>query len=193
MIRNKNELKRYLKQDAIALRCETRKRPRLFGDEIWKFQIALRRLEYYSNLQGLNKYLRAGYIFNKLKFKRLSLKCGFSIPVNVFEEGLSIAHYGTIVVNPNAKVGKNCRIHEGVNIGATNGSNKAPQIGNNVFIGTGAKIIGDITIADDVAIGANAVVVKSITEKGVTYGGVPAKKISLNNSHPNLAASLFVR
>ena len=90
-----------------------------------------------------------------------------------------------------AKVGKNCRIQEGVNIGATNGSNLAPQIGDNVFIGTGAKIIGDITIADDVAIGANAVVVKSITERGCTYAGVPAKKISSNNSHSNLCSKLF--
>ena len=124
-------------------------------------------------------------------FHKYSVKLGFSIPLNVFGPGLSIAHYGTIVVSDAAKVGKNCRLQEGVNIGATNGSAKAPQIGNNVFIGTGAKIIGDITIADDVAIGANAVVVKSITETGVTYGGVPAKKISSNNSHSNLAPQLF--
>jgi serine O-acetyltransferase len=124
-------------------------------------------------------------------FHKYSVKLGFSIPLNVFGPGLSIAHYGTIVVSDAAKVGKNCRIHEGVNIGATNGSFKAPEIGDNVFIGTGAKIIGDITIADDVAIGANAVVVKSILEKGVTYGGVPAKKISANNSHANLAPKLF--
>ncbi len=104
---------------------------------------------------------------------------------------MSIAHYGTIVVNSAAKVGKNCRIHEGVNIGATNGSAKAPIIGDNVFIGTGAKIIGDITIANDVAIGANAVVVKSIEDSGVTYGGIPAKKISDKNSHSNLSSFLF--
>ena len=131
------------------------------------------------------------YVITKFRFKRLSMKLGFSIPLNVFEEGLSIAHYGTIVVNSKAKVGKNCRLQEGVNIGATNGSPNAPIIGNNVFIGTGAKIIGDITIADDVAIGANAVVVKSIEEAGVTYGGVPAKKISNNNSHSNLSPYLF--
>lgn len=119
------------------------------------------------------------------------MKLGFSIPINVFGPGLSIPHYGTIVVNKATQVGKNCRLHEGVNIGATNGSAAAPKIGDNVFIGSGAKIIGDISIADDVAIGANAVVVTSITEKGVTYGGVPAKKISSNNSHSNLCKELF--
>ena len=130
-------------------------------------------------------------VLNRLNFKRLSLKLGFSIPAGVFAEGLSIAHYGTIVVSAGATVGKNCRIHEGVNIGATNGSEKAATIGNNVFIGTGAKIIGEITIADDVAIGANAVVVKSITEPGTTWAGVPARKISSNNSHSNLSPQLF--
>ncbi|MBR2987552.1 MAG: serine acetyltransferase [Clostridia bacterium] len=191
MITTKKELKQYLLQDAIALRCE-RKRPRLFGDDIWKFQILLRKNEYYTNaFHSSKKYLLFHYIWYRIKFHKQSVRLGFSIPINVFGPGLSIAHYGTIVVNSAAKVGKNCRIQEGVNIGATNGSMSAPRIGDNVFIGTGAKIIGDISIADDVAIGANAVVVKSITESGVTYGGVPAKKISSNNSRANLSPKLF--
>lgn len=192
MIRSKEDYKRYLERDAIAL-SRRRKRPRLFGDEVWKFQRTLRKQEYYLSFSKYKKILfLIPIMLNKFSFKHQSIKLGFSIPVGVFDEGLSIAHYGTIVVNPKAKVGKNCRIHEGVNIGATNGSAKAPVIGDNVFIATGAKIIGDITIADDVAIGANAVVVKSITEKGTTWGGVPAKKISSNNSHSNLASKLFV-
>ena len=192
MITTREELNYFLAQDAIALRCDKKKHPKLFADEVWKFQIALRRTEYYHNLYRVSKkqYILL-YAWHWFWYHKLSVKLGFSIPLNVFGPGLSIAHYGTIVVSNAAKVGKNCRLQEGVNIGATNGSEKAPQIGDNVFIGTGAKIIGDICIADDVAIGANAVVVKSITEKGVTYAGVPAKKISANNSHSNLAASLF--
>lgn len=95
------------------------------------------------------------------------------------------------MVNGNARVGKNCRIQESTTIGATNGSAKAPVVGNNCFIGSGARIIGDIVIADDVAIGANAAVVKSCTESGVTLGGVPAKVISHNGSHANLSKLLF--
>lgn len=191
MITTKKDLDYYLLQDAIALRC-SRKRPKLFGDEIWKYQIILRKAEYYSNsFHNSKNHLLLHYIWYKFKLHKHSLKLGFTIPINAFGPGLSIAHYGTIVVSSAAKVGKNCRIHEGVNIGATNGSASAPQIGDNVFIGTGAKIIGDISIANDVAIGANAVVVKSITESGVTYGGVPAKKISSNNSHSNLASGLL--
>lgn len=191
MINNKTDLKHYLKQDALALRIVGRKRPKLFGDYIWKFEILLRKTEYYHNVSKKCKFLKIPYLFKKFRFARYSLKLGFSIPLNVFEEGLSIAHYGNIVVNAAAKVGKNCRIHEGVNIGSTNGSDKAPIIGNNVFIGTGAKIIGDISIADDTAIGANAVVVKTISESGSTYGGIPAKKISNNSSHSNLSPYLF--
>ena len=190
MIESKKELQYYLSRDALALRRKE-KRPHVFGDEIWKFQIALRKTEYYQHMNRQKKYYLLHYLWYRLQFHRLSVKLGFSIPLNVFGPGLSIAHYGTIVVSDAAKVGQNCRLQEGVNIGATNGSALAPRIGDNVFIGTGAKIIGDITIADDVAIGANAVVVKSITEKGVTYGGVPAKKISSNSSRSNLAAELF--
>lgn len=193
MITSKKELLHFLRQDAIALRTKGRKSPRLFGDEIWRYQIVLRKAEYYNNaFKSSKKLLLLPYIWYKFLLKRYSIKLGFSIPINVFGPGLSIAHYGTIVVNSSAKVGKNCRLQEGVNIGSTSGNHKAPQLGDNVFIGTGAKIIGDISIADDVVIGANAVVVKSITEKGVTYGGIPAKKISSNNSRSFLAPELLL-
>lgn len=191
MIKTKEDYKLYLIQDALALNEVKRKHPRPFTDYIWRFQRMLRKCEYQRTYHGLKRLLcMPSIIFNKIKFNRMSVMLGFSIPLGVFEEGLSIAHYGNVTVSASAKVGKNCRIHEGVNIGATNGSNKAPIIGNNVFIGTGAKIIGDITIADDVAIGANAVVVKSITESGTTWAGVPARKVSLNNSHSNLSKYL---
>ena len=185
MIQSKFDYKRFLKNDAIAL-GQTRKRPRLFGDEIWKFERCLRKKEYFSTFSRMRKIVfLIPIIFNRFKFKRLSIKLGFSIPAGVFDEGLGIVHYGNIVVSNGAKIGKNCRILEGVNIGATNGGSKAATIGDNVFIATGAKILGEITIADNVAIGANAVVVKSIIEPGTTWGGVPARKISDNDSHSN--------
>ena len=109
-----------------------------------------------------------------------------NIPLNVVGPGLSIAHIGPIQINARSKVGENCRIQTCVTLGATNGQSAAPQLGNNVFLGDGCKIIGGVTIADDVQIGANAVVVKSILEPGTTWGGVPAKKISNNSSSSNL-------
>ncbi|MDQ1143768.1 serine O-acetyltransferase [Bacillus sp. SORGH_AS 510] len=185
MIKNKQDLRDYLYWDRIAL--GKGKAPKLVGDYIYKFQIALRKCEYYRNTGIKNPFS----VFYAFQYKRLSVKLGFTIPLNVFDKGLSIAHYGTIVVHPAAHVGRNCRIHEGVTIGATNGMAQAAEIGDNVFLASGAKIIGGISIASDVAVGANAVVVKDISESGTTWGGVPAHKISNHNSRGNLNANLF--
>lgn len=182
MIRNKNEYLYYVKMDAIANDHK--------NNVITKWQRLYRKYEYYRNCKKKIIYLPFVVILKK-RFERLSIKLGFSIPINVFGHGLSVAHYGTIVVNGNARVGKNCRIQEGVTIGATNGDEDAPKIGDNVFIGSGAKIIGNITIADDICIGAGSVVVKDILERGITVAGVPAKKISNNDSHSNLNRALF--
>ena len=182
MITSKDEYYQYLKMDALANNNKY--------NIVMKWQKMYRKYEYYRNCRKKIVFLPY-VILLKRYYESLSIKLGFSIPINVFGPGLSIAHYGTIVVNGNAKIGKNCRIQEGVTIGATNGSVKAPVIGDNVFIGSGAKIIGDITIADDVCIGAGSVVVKSIIEKGITVAGVPAKKISDNDSHSNLNSALF--
>ncbi len=184
MIGSKKDLKEYLFQDKIALGI-TYKRPKRFGDEIWRFQIVLRKLEYYTNIRKtpLKKVL---LLYYRYRYKKQSVRLGFSISLNVFDKGLSIAHRGTLVVGSGARIGKNCRIHEGVCIGATNGSDQYATIGDNCFIATGVKIIGDVTIGDNVAIGANAVVVKSVEENDVTLGGVPAKIISRNNSFSNL-------
>ncbi len=186
MIHSKKELRKFLQLDALASgRSSTR--AKVFGDEIWKFQIALRHLEFGSQLLGAARiYYAPLQIWFRLRYHALSLKLGYSIPLNVFDSGLCIVHRGTIVVSKGAIIGRNCRIHEGVTIGATNGNDRAAVIGNNVFISAGAKIIGNVNIANDVAIGANAVVVCSITEPGTTWGGVPAKKISDHSSRANL-------
>lgn len=191
MINNKETLINYLEKDKMAL-YKTYKKPKLIGDEIWKFQIIYRKYEYARNC--LKKKWQLPYVFYlKYRFNKLSIKLGFSIPINTIKEGLSIAHYGNIVINGNCKIGKNCRIQEGVTIGATNGQKLAPVIGDSVFIGSGAKIIGDIKIEDDVAIGAGSVVVKNINTKGITVAGVPAKKVSDNNSHININPTLLER
>ena len=189
MIQSKADLKRYLEQDRIAL-YKTRKRPRIAGDEIWQYEILLRKTEYYKNCHKtpIGKAISVWLHF-RLRKKGRKL-CGFHIPPNAFEEGLSIAHWGPIVVHPSAHIGKNCRIHQSVTIGATNGQSQAAIIGDNVFIGPCSSIIGDIKIGNDIAIGANSVVTKSFTDDGITIAGTPAKKISDNNSHSNLAPEL---
>ncbi|MBB1110187.1 serine acetyltransferase [Limosilactobacillus sp. pH52_RY] len=179
MIKSKKELKYYLEQDRLALHYN-KKKPKLLGDEIWKFEILLRKNEYCTNcLKGI-WCLPYKYII-KYRFHKLSVKLGYTLPLNRIGPGLSIAHYGLLTIG-NAEIGKNCRIQEGVNIGATGGNSHAAKIGDNVFIGTGAKIIGDVKIANNVCIGAGSVVVKDIIESNVTVAGVPAKIISNHDS-----------
>ena len=190
MIDSKQAYREYIKQDQLALGRRQDVRPRLFGDEIWKFEILLRKVEYDLNCrQGAVGRLVGKW--HKIRFHRLSVRLGFTIPPNVFGPGLSIPHYGTIVVHGNVRAGKNCRLQEGVTIGATNGSHKAAVIGDNCYFGSGAKVIGAVRIADDVAVGANAVVTADIAEPGTTWAGIPARKVSDRDSHSNLCRALF--
>lgn len=102
---------------------------------------------------------------------------GMHIGVNVCDEGLSIAHVGPIIIHGKSRIGKNLRIHVGVNIGANGG--EPPILGDNIYIGPGAKIFGDIIIASGCRIGANAVVCKNCEEENCTLVGVPAKNVSV--------------
>jgi serine O-acetyltransferase len=139
----------------------------------------LRKTEYYTNTgKTIIRRIYSSYL--KFKLQRCGRKLGYSIPVNVIGPGLCLVHIGTIVISPHAKIGKNFRCHVCVNIGQAKGG--APIIGDNVYVGPGAKIFNPITIADDIVIGANAVVNKSFTVSGITIGGIPAKKISDSDS-----------
>ena len=160
MIKNKYDLKYYLRHDAIALGRNPGKHPSMFpySDIIWKYQRLYRKYEYMRNTMHGRPFRIAFAAILKIRFDCMSQRLGFSLPINVFGPGLSIAHYGSLVVNSNTQVGSNCRIQENVTIGATNGGSEAPHIGNNVFIGSSAVLLGGIVIADDIAIGAGAVV-----------------------------------
>ena len=137
-------------------------------DILWSYIKRLRLTEYYINTG--HRYLGK---LSKLLLHRMQCKYGIHIPVNTCDVGLSIAHIGPIIINSDARIGKNVRIHVGVNIG-DNGGENVPRIGNNVYIGPGAKIFGKIEIADDVKIGANAVVNRSCNQKKALLVGVPA-------------------
>ncbi len=174
MITSKQDYLDYLEADRVALARGRYTFISWLMDDIWNFQRLLRKVEYLQNCKrgGAYSLLRKVSYF---RLHRLAIKLGFSIPVNTFGPGLSIAHYGPIIVNTATRVGKNCRIHVGVNIGEVD--KKAPRIGDNCYIGPGAKLFGDIVIGDNVKIGANAVVNKSFPEGNCTLVGVPARKV----------------
>lgn len=136
-------------------------------DILYGYIFYLRHTEYYHNT---GKKIRESV--SRFFLQRMEMKYAIHIGVNVCDEGLSIAHVGPIVIHGRSRIGKNLRIHVGVNIGANGG--EPPQLGDNVYIGPGAKLFGDITIADGCSIGANAVVNKSCLDKNSILVGVPA-------------------
>lgn len=177
MIESQKELFEYLEADRKALGRHLKKPA--FTDLIWKYEICLRKVEFFNNCRKRTPIGNLFYKYYSLKFFVLSVLCGYSIPINVFGKGLSIGHRGTIIVNSHSKIGDNCRIHACVNIGTVPGvSDAAPILGNNIYIAPGVKIYGNIHIASGIVIGANSVVNKSFDEEEICIAGVPAKKIS---------------
>lgn len=178
MISSKRDYFDYLEADRNSLGIIKSYSNLLFND-IYRFQVRLRKLEFALNCSKNPMRI----VIRKYFFRWSSVKLGFSISPNTFGPGLSIAHRGTIVVNGGARIGSNCRIHVDVNIGTEAGkSDAAPSIGDNCYIGPGAKIFGQIEIGSGTVIGANAVVNKSFPEGNQTLGGIPAKVISQKDS-----------
>lgn len=169
-IQSKDELKRVLQTEASVYDYKWYYRLpwNLTENQIlYKHARYLRLAEYAFNTHRWNRH------YYLLRLLRLQTRYALSIPLNVLGEGFSIAHLGTVIINAGSTVGKNCRIHPGVCIGANGG--KPPRIGDNVYLGPGAKVFGDIELADGVMVGANAVVNHSCMEEGAHLVGIPAK------------------
>ena len=183
MIQNKADYKEYYNTDLLMTHIDKAPLSRHFTDCRYKFYKSLRLTEYYTNCRKdfIGRFIAK---LLRVRHKRLCNKYQWTIPINVFGKGLAIVHVGTIVVSPKVKIGANCRIHVCVNIGdaIAKGQDGAPILGNNVYIGPGAKLFGPIEIGDNTAIGANAVVNASFISGNCTIAGVPAKIISQNTS-----------
>lgn len=140
--------------------------------KIWKFQKSLRLSEYYKTKGNLWLHL----IWRHIKNRR-GLKLGFDIPEGCFAPGLRIYHVSPVVVNPNAKIGRNAIVVGNLCIGNVHGGNIAPLIGNNCMFGWGCSVIGNIKLEDYTQIAAGAVVNKSVFVKNETLIGTPAHPI----------------
>ncbi|ANI15375.1 MULTISPECIES: serine acetyltransferase [Pseudomonas] len=111
----------------------------------------------------------------KVLFKLVQILTGVELPCEaVVGRNFVIDHFGGIVVSGYARFGDDCRIRNGVVVGLKNvGKPIAPVFGNNVDIGAGAKVLGDIRIGNNVVIGANAVVLVDVPDDSLAVG-VPA-------------------
>jgi len=113
-----------------------------------------------------------------LMFKMTEIVTAVSLPASVpIGRGFYVGHYGPVILHSRAVIGENCSVGPGVVIGTKGrGSQGAPTLGNNVYVGVGAKVLGGITIGDNAIIGANSVVVRDIPP-GATAVGIPARII----------------
>jgi serine O-acetyltransferase len=118
-----------------------------------------------------------------LFFKLSEMIAGVSLPMSAdIGQGFYVGHFGPVIIHSDAKIGENCAVGPGVVIGTRGaGSKGVPRLGNNVYVGVGAKILGDIIIGDNVKIGANSVVLKNVPDNA-TVVGIPARIILKTNN-----------
>lgn len=123
------------------------------------------------------------FIINRFLQKWIEVTCGICLPEGVrVGRRLAIDHFGNIVINAGSVIGDDVTIRQGVTIGSKDaGSKGAPVLKNRIDVGAGAKIIGSITIGNDVKIGANAVVIADVPDGPIAVG-VPARNIMKNTT-----------
>lgn len=120
----------------------------------------------------------------KMVLRHFQIKYGFQIyPETQIGEGFYLGHWGAVVINPHAKIGKNCNIAQGVTIAQANRGKKqgVPEIGNEVWIGPNAVVVGNIKIGDNVLIAPNAYVNFDVPSNSLVIGN-PAKITPFQNA-----------
>lgn len=146
-----------------------------------RYLVYMRKETHYKYRKGFGSKLK--YLYYMRKKNRYGFLLGLEMHGECFGAGVTVRHFGCVTVNSFAEIGENCTLRGDNCIGVSHDGGKPPKIGNNVDIGFGAKVIGDIDIADDVVIGANAVVTKSCLERGAVLAGVPARVIQRGGNH----------
>lgn len=188
MIRSKQELKEYLKKD-LYRNTGIYSKKKLFQtllnmNSSVSLLIHFRLCNYYASLDKRNLFQFLCHSIVYMRFQKLQWRCG--IELNQRTEigyGLRLPHKGGIVIHPQAIIGNNCEIMQGVTIGNNilKDRDAVAKIGNCVLICAGAKIIGGVQIGNGVIVGANSVVNKDI-ENSMIVAGIPAQVIRKNEN-----------
>ncbi len=153
----------------------------------------------YSGVRAIRHYRVAHWFYNKkMYFIARSISqyarkvTGIEIhPAAVIGDGVFIDHGMGVVIGETTVIGDNCTIYQGVTLGGT-GKDKGkrhPTIGNNVVIGSGAKVLGPFKVGDNSKIAANAVVLSEVPDN-CTVVGVPGRIVKKNNIKVNVTADL---
>ncbi len=142
--------------------------------QMWKKCVSPN-LHFIYLLRTTQKYPKTTFLGKvwRLILRHYQIKYGFQIyPETQIGAGFYLGHWGALVINPKTIIGENCNIAQGVTIAQANrGKNEGvPQIGNEVWIGPNAVIVGNITIGDNVLIAPNAYVNFDVPANAVVVG-----------------------
>ena len=151
----------------------------------------------YNGLKAIRAHRIAHWLYRHKQYfwaraisQRIVRRTGIEIhPGAQIGRGLFIDHGTGVVIGETTVVGENCTIYQGVTLGGTGkdkGSKRHPTLGNNVMVGSGAKVLGPITIGNNVRIASGAVVLSDVPDN-CTVVGVPARVVRKNGER--IAAS----
>lgn len=172
-IQNKKELRFYILSDRIMAGDYPKSFFALLKGYITSPPIIsyLRHMRYCQYLKyKVGLFHKILFVYHNWRFQRLGLRLGFSIGYDVFGYGLLIPHYGTIVVNREERIGNYAVLHTSTCIG---GGGKI--IGDGLYLGTGASIMGKITLGNGVSVASGSLVNKSYEMDDILLTGMPAK------------------
>jgi serine O-acetyltransferase len=135
----------------------------------------MRRCEYWSNT-ARTPAGRVVALWFKMRHHLVGERFNCYVPLNVFGPGLAIVHYGPVWVHPRARVGRNCRIHQGVPLGEAKG--RGPILGDDVYLYPDAIVLG-VDVGNRVGVRAGAVVTKPVPDDA-EVAGVPARILRID-------------
>lgn len=183
MIKSKEDLRLYLKEDAKRNGIDSWSKyylRMLYGSEnacAFRYIKCIRYLEYHLNNIS-NPIHRIQYYFYRIKLSRIGLRYNIQIAPNTCGYGLRLMHLsggGGILLNIK-KAGNYCGFNSGVLLGNVGSQDNRPTLGDYVAFGPGAKAFGKIFLGSNVFVAPNAVVTKDIPDN-VIVAGIPAKII----------------
>ena len=180
-----SELRAIIAADLFRYRGRVDRRALLSAyvqDPGFRFTYHLRHVAHYAPRRRSTGLLP--YLWHRLQLHRCRFRFGFDIsPTTSIGPGLYMGHFGMMVISPFAVIGRNCNINQGVTIGATSRGSRlgAPTLGDRVWVGANAVIVGKITIGSDALIAPGAFVNVDVPEKAVFLGN-PGKVVAETGS-----------